>query len=104
MYSLAVRQGIKYILTTSIWLGIAFYFVYHIIIGGRGIISWTILSKEVVQLEHELDEIKKSNEFLDNKVKGMRSESLDLDLLEEQAEKVLGFAYPDDTIVLLPKY
>ena len=103
MYSLAVRQGIKSLLINVIWLSIAAYFVYHIVIGARGIISWTILSREAQQLENELKSIKISNSFLDNKVKGLRSESLDLDLLEEKKKKILGFSYPQDTIVFLPK-
>ncbi|MBQ3564586.1 MAG: septum formation initiator family protein [Alphaproteobacteria bacterium] len=81
---------------------IAGYFVYHIVIGARGIVSWAVLSRKVVKLENRLAEIKKENKFLENKVHGMRSESLDLDLLEEQAEKILCFSYPQDTIVLLP--
>ena len=103
MYSLAVRQGIKSLFIHLLWISIALYFVYHIIIGARGIISWGVLSREATQLERELQELKSANYFLENKVKGMRSESLDLDLLEEQASKILGFAYPNETIVLLPK-
>lgn len=90
------------VLTAFFLAGIAGYFVYHIVIGARGIVSWAVLSRKVVKLENRLAEIKKENKFLENKVHGMRSESLDLDLLEEQAEKILCFSYPQDTIVLLP--
>ncbi len=103
MLSLSARNNIKSVFLNLIWICIAGYFVYHIVIGGRGVISWTILSREADDLESELTKIKKENEFLNTKISGMRSDNLDLDLLEEQAERVLGFCYPEDTVVLLPQ-
>lgn len=103
MLSPSARSNLKAIFSNFIWVCIAGYFVYHIIIGGRGVISWTILIHEADQLESELEKLKNENEFLNNKIKGMRSDSLDLDLLEEQAEKILGFCHAEDTVVLLPQ-
>lgn len=103
MLSLSERHGLKSILANVLWIGVAGYFVYHIIIGARGVVSWAVLSREADQLESELRAIKEENDFLSTKIKGMRSDSLDLDLLEEQAEKILGFSYSDDIIVILPR-
>ena len=103
MLSLSAKNNLKSIFSNLIWICIAGYFVYHIIIGARGVVSWTILSREANQLESELTKIKKENEFMNNKIRGMRSDSLDLDLLEEQAQRILGFCYPEDTVVLLPQ-
>lgn len=103
MLSPSAKSNLKAIFSNFIWICIAGYFVYHIIIGGRGVISWTILSHEADQLESELGKLRNENEFLNNKIKGMRSDSLDLDLLEEQAEKILGFCHAEDTVVLLPQ-
>ena len=103
MLSQSARSTLKAIFSNLIWIGLAGYFVYHIVIGGRGVISWTVLSREADQLESELAKLKNENEFLENKIKGMRSDSLDLDLLEEQAERILGFCHAEDTVVLLPQ-
>lgn len=103
MLSPAARSNIRAVLSNLIWICVAGYFVYHIIIGGRGVISWTILSREANQLESELSDLKSENEFLSNKIKGMRSDNLDLDLLEEQAERVLGFCRKEDVVVLFPQ-
>jgi len=103
MLSQSAKSNLKSIFSNLIWICLAGYFVYHIVIGGRGVISWTILSREADQLESELCKLKRENGFLENKIKGMRSDSLDLDLLEEQAEKILGFCCSDDTVVLLPQ-
>lgn len=103
MLSIIARNNLKSVFSNTIWVCIAGYFVYHIMIGARGVISWAILSREAEQLELELKNLKQDNEFLNNKVKGMRSDSLDLDLLEEEAEKILGFSHPNDIIVFLPR-
>lgn len=103
MLSLSAKSNLKSVFSNLVWVGIAGYFVYHIVIGARGVVSWTILSREANQLESELAKIKKENEFMNNKIKGMRSDSLDLDLLEEQAERILGFCLPEDIVVLLPQ-
>ena len=103
MLSQVAKGNLKGVFSNLIWICIAGYFVYHIVIGGRGVVSWSILSYKADQLESELNKIKSENEFLENKIKGMRSDSLDLDLLEEQSERILGFCRAEDTVVLLPQ-
>ena len=71
--------------------------------GARGALSWALLSREVESLEKELNSLKEENAFLENKIKLLRNNSLDLDLLEEQAQNVLGLAKENDVIVLLPR-
>jgi cell division protein FtsB len=86
-----------------IWASVTGYFIFHIFSGARGIVSWSKLSREVVSLEKELKSLKEENEFLENKIKLMRSDNLDLDLLEEQALNIIGFANSNDIVVLLPR-
>jgi cell division protein FtsB len=86
-----------------VWLSIAGYFLFHIFSGARGAISWSKLSREVILLEKELKSLKEENDFLENKIRLMRSDNLDLDLLEEQAMSIIGFANSKDLIVLLPR-
>jgi cell division protein FtsB len=71
--------------------------------GARGAVSWALLSKEVGSLEKELKILKEENAFLENKIGRLRDNNLDLDLLEEQAQNILGFADENDLIVLLPR-
>ena len=103
MLSVVARNNLKTVFSNIIWMCIAGYFVYHIIIGERGLPSYISKKGLVERLESELRQLKTDNEFLNNKVKGLRSDTLDLDLLEEEAEKILGFSHPDDLVVLLPR-
>lgn len=97
-----ISKNIRFIASNIVWIFVACYFIYHIFTGARGAISWTILSKEVAQLEEELKNIKNENAFLENKINRLRENNLDLDLLEEQARTILGFAGKSDVIILLP--
>jgi cell division protein FtsB len=71
--------------------------------GARGAVSWAMLSMELDAIERELNALKEENAFLENKINCLRENNLDLDLLEEQARNILGFANENDTIVLLPR-
>ena len=92
-------------LTTSkvIALGlvlISCYFIYHTIAGKRGVIVMIEQSKEFAELEKQLENIRADKITLENKVKHLKPESLDLDLVEEQAKKELGFANQQEEIVI----
>ena len=58
---------------------------------------------EAETLEKKAKILKEENAFLENKIHFLRSDNLDLDLLDEQARNILGFANEEDIIVMLPK-
>lgn len=95
-------NNIRFVAANIIWILVACYFLYHTFTGARGALSWTILSRDVEKLENELRILKQENAFLENKISRLREDNIDLDLLEEQARTILGFAQKDDIIVLLP--
>ncbi|MDR2157753.1 MAG: septum formation initiator family protein [Holosporaceae bacterium] len=102
-YSSSIKKNFKLIALNAIWIAIVSYFIFHIFTGARGAISWSKLSREIVSLEKELKNLKEENEFLENKINLIRSDNLDLDLLEEQAQSIIGFANENDVVVLLPR-
>jgi cell division protein FtsB len=79
-----------------------FYFLYHAINGERGIISYWALSRQLSKYQAELDAIRSERLHFEHRVNLMRSESLDLDLLEEQSRKILGYAKSSEKIFSLP--
>lgn len=101
--SVSIRKNLTSIAYNIFWICLVGYFVYHVVSGARGVISWVKLSKKVEMLENQASELKESNKFLENKIKYFRRDNLDLDLLDEQARQVLGFANENDIVILLPK-
>jgi len=98
-----MHSDLKMITTNVLWVCIVGYFAYHLITGARGILSLETLNDELPLLKQELTQLQEENKFLSNKISRIREDNLDLDLLEEEAQRILGFFHKDDVIVLLPK-
>lgn len=98
-----VNRNIRFVFSNILWICVAAYFTYHVFSGARGALSWAMLSKELKSLEKELKSLKETNDILENKISLLRTNNLDLDLLEEEAYSILGLAKEKDQIILLPR-
>ena len=75
------------------------YFSYHLVQGGHGFITLLQLRLTVAEAEEIKDTLTARRETLEHRVNLLRPDSLDPDLLEEQARKMLGYGFADDIIV-----
>jgi len=87
------------ILAPLIALLLMVYFTYHIIQGERGLFSWMRLRQKISESDHHLAEIQSEKETLERQVYLLRPDSLDRDMLEERARKVLNWGYPGEVII-----
>ena len=94
------KFGIKNFFTTLLFSGIIFYFCYHMISGGRGILAYFKLSSQMKMLESEIETTRAERLTIEHKSNLLKSNSLDLDLLEEQAKRVLGYAKTKEILVI----
>lgn len=76
------------------------YFLYHTIEGERGWVAQMRLQNEVDTAKDTLTTLQKEHETLDHRVHLMRPETLDPDLLDEQARKTLNYSKPDEIVIL----
>lgn len=75
------------------------YFFYYTIFGGKGIVKYFQLEKELHKKElikNDLQAIMKNKQ---NMVDGMNLKSLDLDLLDEQDRKNLGYVNKNEIVI-----
>lgn len=80
-------------------LGVMAYFAYHAVHGDHGLYaSWRLQSKAAA-LRAERDALVAIREGLEHKVALMRPESIDPDMLDEQARKTLNLAHPNDIVI-----
>ena len=91
----------QFIFTIFILSGIV-YFSYHAICGSQGVIAKYKLSQELNILQNELDIMYSERSSLESKTNRLSNESVDLDLLDEQARKVLGYSREREMIIFLP--
>jgi cell division protein FtsB len=81
--------------------GLAVYFSYHAVVGSRGLLAWRQLNRDIEATEQELAAVRAERQELEDKVRRLRSESLDPDLIDELARGRLSLAEPLDVIILL---
>ncbi|MCH9753738.1 MAG: septum formation initiator family protein [Alphaproteobacteria bacterium] len=89
---------IRKVIAILLLLTLIFYFLYNILSGDRGILALFELSERHKILQDEVQILEEERSILQNKVSRMRSDSLDLDLLEEQARKKLGYGRKGETV------
>jgi cell division protein FtsB len=78
---------------------ILFYLGFHAVSGERGVFALFKETRKLEQLTTELDNVKSRRELLESKVKRMSNNSLDLDMLDEQAKSTIGFAGKDEVVI-----
>ncbi len=76
------------------------YFGYHLLHGDRGYFANKGLQIKLTQVEQKLKDRQEERLALENRVRLMRPDSLDLDLLDERARVVLGFVKPQERVIL----
>lgn len=79
------------------------YFGYHTVQGENGLLAYARKSGQVQRAQIELAQLQDERKRLELRTSLMRSDSLDPDMLDEQARWALGVLHPDDVIIVPPR-
>ncbi len=79
------------------------YFGYHAVEGDRGVLARIRLDQDLAEAREVRATLGAERARLAHRVALLRPDSLDPDLLEERARRVLNLGYPGDFVILLPK-
>ena len=79
------------------------YIIFHIIYGDRGVISLLQYNKKYQKTLSEFESVKIERQKLQSKVGLLKTDSIDLDMLEEQAKKNLSLTKENEVILNEPK-
>ena len=79
---------------------VMFYLGFHAVTGEHGALALLRETRHLETLKAELAEIQDKNKAYENKIKLMSSNSLDLDMLDQQVRRVLGLAGRGEVIYL----
>lgn len=77
------------------------YFGIQLMQGERGVYAYVRETHRQELLEQELAQVKQQREIMELQVQGLRPDSLDLDLLDEQARRMLGMMAPEEKVIML---
>lgn len=78
------------------------YFGYYALYGERGLLAQRKLEQEMEKTEARLQQLSLEREVLEKRTKGLRPESLDADLIDQQAREQLGLTREGEHVVLTP--
>lgn len=90
------RLGLSFFLAVAIA-----YFGYHALTGEQGVLNWIVVKNDTRIAQAELEAARAEREALEITAARLRSDSLDLDYVEERARHILNVAHPRDYIVEL---
>ncbi len=95
-----LRLNWKSFILTFIYVSLIGYFCFHMFSGSRGIITYFKLNSQISLLQSELEMVRAERLTIEHKANLLKCDSLDLDLLEEQAKEILGFAKPQESLFI----
>lgn len=96
------RYVVRHNFLTIIGMCLCVYFAWHIVAGERSVFRLISVERSISTVTAQYDKERIRREELEAKVIKLRPGSIDPDLLEERARTVLGYARPDEHIVILP--
>ena len=75
------------------------YVGYQSVQGERGLLGWVERSAEVEKSRAEVAALAEERARLERRVSQLRTESLDLDLLDQEARRMLNLGHPDEEVL-----
>jgi cell division protein FtsB len=94
-----MRKRARHVLPAALCAVVVGYFTYHAVQGEKGIHSFLKVNRDVRLAHTELDSIQAVKQGLEQRVRGLRNTSLDVDLLEERARVVLNLMRDDELLI-----
>lgn len=105
LYNFVKKHNITKPLFVGYFIGFAVisYFIFCTLFGAKGYIEYLALQRQIANKENIKRDLVVKMQVKQNMVEGMNLNSLDLDLLDEQARKVLGYAGKNEVIIYQDK-
>ena len=99
--ALGVKQNLRRAILPGLSAALIGYFAYHAVQGNHGLLARAHLHQEIATAEVTLDTLTQQRTVLEQRVRLLSDDSLDLDMLEERVRVMLNFGHPTDVILHL---
>ncbi len=93
--------GLKRNWPSGLSLFLVAYFTFHAFQGDNSIHALRALQQQEIELSAEADAIRATRNYMITKTTALSRQAVDPDMLEEQVRNRLGFAHPDEVIIIL---
>ena len=85
--------------TYFIFFAVIIYFASCALFGSKGFVTYMLLQKEIANHNLTKQDLQNKLQAKKNMVDGMNVESLDLDLLDEEARRSLGYSNKNEVVI-----
>ena len=99
--SVILKNKIILFLSFVIIFFIFIYLVYFLINGQRGLLKYFYLTKQNYSHSLTLASLKVENEYYSDRIKRLQPNTVDLDFLDEQIRKKLGFIDINEIVIII---
>jgi cell division protein FtsB len=76
------------------------YFVLHAVQGNRGLLAWAQIKQQIDHAETALMGAATERSVWEQRISLIKGSRVDPDMLDERVRRVMGFARPDELIIL----
>ena len=101
--SVILKNKIILYLSFLITFFIFIYLVYFLINGQRGLLKYFYLTKQNQEYSQTLAKLKVENLYYNDRINRLLPNTVDLDFLDEQVRKKLGFIDKNEIVIILDK-
>jgi cell division protein FtsB len=97
---LDIAKRVRQLAVPLLCVSVLGYFLFHTIQGDRGVVAWLMLKQELRGAEAKLAGLEAERMALANRVSRLSPQTLDPDLLDEQARLMLNLAAEDEVVIM----
>ena len=97
-----LRRRARHVIFPALGVAAVVYFAWHGVSGDRGLLALRTLEQEVAVAHADLDRVRDEREQLERRVRLLYPQSLDPDMLDESARRLLNYGLPDEVVILDP--
>ena len=94
------RSPLRHLLLPALTCLVLTYFTHHAMDGTLGVRSQQGYEAEIGRLQAELGQLEYRREALERKTAMLRDGSLERDMIDEQARRLLGVTRPNEIVIL----
>ncbi len=96
-----LRLRLRHVVGPTIGAAALLYVAYHAINGDRGLLAWRVYEQKVAEARIELNKVSTEREALAAQVMLLHPQSLDTDMLDEWARRLLNYGNPDEIFIFV---
>jgi len=101
--SVILKNKVILYLSFLITFFISIYLIYFLINGQRGLLKYFYLTKQNQEYSQTLAKLKVENQYYNDRINRLQPNTVDLDFLDEQVRKKLGFIDKNEIVIVLDK-